>query len=263
MSSVESITTLIPGSAWPRILAIVAAALVLLAYKLASRYVTRLSRRLRFEAHVVNAMRLVLRIVAGLVLLGILSSIYGVPVSVFLGGSALLGTVIGFGSSQTINNLVAGFYVMVTRPFAVKDYVRIGDVEGQVEEMTFNYTKLYTPSKNLMSIPNIQVLNSRIINCIHEGLIKYSFSIGLPHDMHIDRLTDKCLEPAIEEFHNQFQEDLIRKPEYFIEPPEPGRRAIKIRLFVPKGEANRLYLLQPELMRRIVALWDAETGKGR
>ena len=59
-------------------------------------------------------------------------------------------------SSQTINNIVAGFYVIASRHFRVGDYVKIGDVEGQVEEISINYTKLYTPSFNLLVVPNVQ-----------------------------------------------------------------------------------------------------------
>ncbi len=261
MTGYELVGVLTSANVWSLTVAILAVILIFVSYKLSSRYVARLCKRLNTEAHVENAMRLALRIIAALALLGVLSSICGVPISIFLGGSALIGTVIGFGSSQTINNLVAGFYVMVTRPFTVKDYVKIGDVEGQVEEITFNYTKLYTPSMNLISVPNIQVLNSRIVNCTHEGLIKYNVLVSLPHDIHIDRLARKCLEPAIEGFYGKFQQDLVRKPEYFVDPPDFVRRTIRIRLFVPKGEAKKMYLLQPELIREIVALWDKEAGR--
>ena len=89
--------------------------------------------------------------------------------------SALIGAFLGFWSSQTINNVVAGFYVLLTQPFKVKDYVRIGSLEGQVEEITLNYMKLYTPIFNLLKVPNTQVMNNRILNLTHEGFIKYTF----------------------------------------------------------------------------------------
>ena len=45
-------------------------------------------------------------------------------------GVAVIGAgVIGFGSSQTINNVAAGLYVIISKPFRVKDYVKIGDAE--------------------------------------------------------------------------------------------------------------------------------------
>lgn len=64
--------------------------------------------------------------------------------------SALGGAAIGFASTQTLGNFLAGIYLMVSRPFMVNDYVRIGDVEGEVREITVNYTKIYTPTFNIL-----------------------------------------------------------------------------------------------------------------
>ena len=127
---------------------------LLVVYKFLSRFLSRTSRRLELDPHMQNSFRLLLRVVMLLVGLAAVFSVYALPAEWFIGGSALVGAAIGFGSSQTINNVVAGFYVVVSRPFKVKDYVRIGDVEGQVEEISINYTKLYTPSFNILLLPN-------------------------------------------------------------------------------------------------------------
>ncbi len=44
-----------------------------------------------------------------------------------------------------------------------------------MEEITFNYMKLYTPTFNLLKVPNTQVMNNRILNLTYEGFIKYTF----------------------------------------------------------------------------------------
>ncbi|MGQ9680130.1 MAG: mechanosensitive ion channel family protein [Candidatus Bathyarchaeia archaeon] len=200
-----------------------------------------------------------MRILTILVLTTMLFTIYELPTTIFVGSSALIGAAVGFGSSQTINNIVAGFYVIVNRPFKIKDYVKIGDVEGQVEEISINYTKLYTPSFNLLLIPNVQVMNSRIINCTHEGFIKYTFTLSLPHTpVSNEELMRKCIEPAIEEFHMKHQEKQLRKPEAYFETSVTMGRSFKIRIFISKGEAKMLYLLQPELASMIMNRWDAE-----
>jgi len=258
MEDVGDVSTPISYDVQSMIMVLIAAAIVLVGYELLSRHIKRLCKKLKLEGHIENVMRLILRIVTVIVFLAVLSGIYGAPISVFLGGSALIGAVIGFGSSQTINNLVAGLYVIVTRPFTVKDYVKIGDIEGQVEEITFNYTKLYTPSMNLANVPNVQVMNSQIVNHTHEGLIKYNILLSLPHDIHVDQLARECLEPAIDIFYDRFKDDLIRKPEFYFDAPDQLKRSVRIRLFVPRGEAKKLYLLQPELIRGIISLWDTE-----
>jgi small-conductance mechanosensitive channel len=240
------------------IIVVVALAVLGLSYKLISRYISHFCRKFRVEPHVENSLRLVLRLVCLLAGTGVLTVTYGLPSTWFLGGTALTGAAIGFGSSQVIGNLMAGLYVIVARPLAVKDYVKIGDVEGQVEEISFNYTKIYTPSYNLMSIPNLQVMTSQVLNCTHEGLIKYTFPVSFGHEVPNRLLVERCIQPTIDEFYGIYDKKLMRKPEWYLESSDRLDRTFKIRMFVPKGEAKTLYALQSELLRMIVERWDLE-----
>lgn len=227
-------------------------------YKFLSSTILRTSKKLEFDSHIINSFLLILRIVVMIVTIAILSTIYGIPATWFLGSSALVGAALGFGSSQTINNIIAGFYVIISRPFKVKDYVKIGDIEGQVEEITINYTKLYTPSFNLIMVPNVQIMNNRIINCTHKGFIRYVFSLSFPHGLSNEEIIKECIEPAIEEFHEKYKDKQLRKPEYYFEALTHFNKSFKIRIFIPKGEAKTLYQLQPELLDMITKKWEAK-----
>lgn len=231
---------------------------IVIIYKIFSRSITSAAKRLELDPHVQNSFRLVLRVVMIIAAIITVLTVYELPTEWFIGSSALVGAAIGFGSSQTINNFVAGLYVIVSRPFKVKDYVKIGDVEGQVEEVSINYTKLYTPSFNLLVVPNLQVMNSKILNCTHEGYIKYSFSLSLPHNVANEEIIGKCIEPSIEEFHKKYEDKQLRKPEYYFETSTNFGRSFKFRIFIPKGEAKILYTLQPELAAMVMNRWDAE-----
>lgn len=227
-------------------------------YKILSRTLTRVSKQLELEPHITNSLFLILRVVVIVSAIAIISTIYEVPATWFLGSSALIGAALGFGSSQTINNIVAGFYVILSRPFKVKDYIKIGDnIEGQVEEITINYTKLYTPAFNILLIPNTQVMNSRITNCTHEGFIRYVFSLSFPHGLSNEEIIKKCIEPAIEEFHEKYSDKQLRKPEYYFESLTHLSKSFRIRIFIPKGEAKTLYQLQPELLDMITKRWES------
>jgi len=232
--------------------------LVAVIYKLISRSIASAAKRLELDPHIENSFRLILRVLTGLIAITIAFAMFELPTEWFVGSSALVGAAIGFGSSQTINNVVAGFVVIISRPFRVKDYVKIGDAEGQVEEITINYTKLYTPSFNLLEVPNVQVINSRVLNCTHEGFIKYTFSLSFPHSVTNEAVTKKCLEPAIEEFYRKHGDALVRKPEYFFETIGIAGRSYKLRIFVPRGEAKTLYSVQSELTEMIMTLWDKQ-----
>ena len=231
-------------------------AAVAIGYKLLSRFIVRAGARLQLESHAINALRLLLRVGAIAVASTTVFTIFEIPTTAFLGGSALIGAFLGFGSSQTINNIVAGFYVLITQPFKVKDYVKIGDLEGQVEEITINYTNLYTPTYNLLKVPNTQVMNSRVLHMTHENLIKYTFTVSFTHEFSNDILMEKCIQPAIDEFYDAHRADNLRKPEAYFDSIGPVSRAFLIRIFIPKGEAKKLYVLKPELLDMIMERWD-------
>ncbi len=246
----------------PEMPRIVLVSLTLLAvgvgYAFLSRSLTRLSRRLELDPHITNSMRLLLRVLTLLFSITVVFTVYELPTTWFVGGSALVGAMVGFGSSQTINNIAAGFYVILSRPFRVKDYVRIGDVEGQVEEITINYTKLYTPTFNLLLIPNTQVMNSMVLNLTHEGLIKYTFTMTIPHTptLTVEEISKRCIEPAIDEFYMRYEGVVMRRPEYYFQEVGSFGKSFRIRIFVPKGEARALFGLQPELAGMILNRWD-------
>ena len=97
--------------------------LVYTVYRVLVGFIKRKGQQLELEPHVRNIIRLLLRVVAIIIATTTVFNIFEMPTNIFLGSSALVGAALGFGSSQTINNIVAGFYVLLTQPFKVKDYV--------------------------------------------------------------------------------------------------------------------------------------------
>lgn len=227
-------------------------------YKFISRSISDAGDRFDIEEHTLNSFRLILRIISIAFAVTSIFYILDLPTEWFVGGSALVGAAIGFGSSQSINNIVAGFYVILARPFRVHDYVFIGELEGQVEEISINYTKIYTPSFNLLYLPNTQVMTNRVLNCTHEGYIRYTFSLSFPHSVEIttEEIISECIEPAVEEFFEHTVDRQLRKPEYYFQSSEAFAKTFKIRIFIPRGEAKELYVLQPELSEKILNKWD-------
>lgn len=83
-----------------------------------------------------------------------------------LGFSAIIGTAIGFASTTSMSNFIAGLYILISRPFAVGDYIIIPgmNMEGVVREITINYTRIKLPTGNRASIVNGSLINQSIIN---------------------------------------------------------------------------------------------------
>lgn len=228
--------------------------------RIARRAIARYAKRLRLEEHVENIFKLSARIAIFAVGVVVLLSFFGLPTDWFVGVSALTGAAIGFASTQTVGNFLAGIYIMMSRPFMVRDYVKIGDIEGEVREITINYTKIYTPTYNITEISNRRVLDSTILNYSgKKNIIDYSFQIGFPHveNMTNKELIEKCIMPAIEKFYNRYKDVLPKKPGVSMFKMDRLGRSFLIRMFFPKRKINTFYDIQPELMQDIVNNWDA------
>ena len=238
-------------------LIIVAVAFVL--DKAIRRSISKYGKKSGMEPHAINILNLVVRILVATGAVVALMTLFKVPTDWFFGASALTGTAIGFASTQTLGNFLAGFYIMISKPFMVRDYVKIGDVEGEVKEITINYTKIYTPTYNITEIPNKKVLDSIIRNYSgKKDIIDYSFKMGFPHmeNRTNKQLIEDCIKPTIEKFYDKYKEVLPKKPEASMLSMDRLGREINIRMFFPEGRASEFYDLQPELMRDIVHCWD-------
>lgn len=83
---------------------------------------------------------------------------------VFKGVSVFVGILFSLGSSNAIANMVAGLVITYMRPFKIGDFIKIGDVSGEVIEKTALVTRIRTPKFEDITIPNATVLSSTSIN---------------------------------------------------------------------------------------------------
>ncbi len=84
--------------------------------------------------------------------------------AVFKGVSVFIGVVFSLSSSSIIGNMVAGLVITYMRPFQLGDRIKIGDVVGNVVEKTPFVTRVRTPKKEFITIPNSNILLSNVVN---------------------------------------------------------------------------------------------------
>ncbi|WP_291287651.1 mechanosensitive ion channel family protein [Flavobacterium sp.] len=83
---------------------------------------------------------------------------------IFKGVSVFVGILFSLGSSNAIANMVAGLVITYMRPFKIGDFIKIGDVSGEVIEKTALVTRVRTPKFEDITIPNATVLSSTSTN---------------------------------------------------------------------------------------------------
>src|SRR6476469_1249602 len=78
--------------------------------------------------------------------------------------SAVSAVVIGFALQDTLGNAFAGLAIQSEKPFHVGHWIRVGEFEGRVAEVTWRATKLRTKAGNFVVVPNNIVSKEAITN---------------------------------------------------------------------------------------------------
>lgn len=78
--------------------------------------------------------------------------------------SAVGAVVVGFALQDTLGNLFSGLAIQIEKPFRVGQWIRIGDHEGKVQEVTWRATKLLTKSGQFSIVPNSMMSKEPILN---------------------------------------------------------------------------------------------------
>lgn len=88
----------------------------------------------------------------------------GFELTPFLAGSAVVGAVVGLALQETLGNLFAGIALHTEAPFRVGDWVRLGDREGKVEQVSWRAMRLRTWYGDTLTIPNNEAARHSILN---------------------------------------------------------------------------------------------------
>src|SRR4051794_2780802 len=174
---------------WHRIvIAVVVFALV----SLAARFVDWGLARRPLPPEAATRYRVLRRTISvSIVVVGLLSALLVIPqVRAVAGGllasSAVLGVIIGLASQRTLGNFVAGILIAITQPLRLGDLVRVGGVEGVVEEIGLTFTFIRTPDNIRLVIPNEKLASDTIENSTivsREKLAQITVQVPLSSDL--------------------------------------------------------------------------------
>jgi small-conductance mechanosensitive channel len=240
---------------------IIIAAVAIALERLFTRYLSRFAKRAKLEPNAANNLMLTFRI---LILIGavlVIGRIGGLQPEWLVSISAIGGAALGFASTKTLGNFIAGLFLLAARPFKVGDYVRIGTVEGIVQEITINYTKVLTIGNNTVSISNLQILDRDVTNYMYQSgknfsLYCYTFEIGFDHTVSNEKIAEIFKEVFERHVHT-----LPKKPTYMLTRSTAFDRVYVVYLYVEHPED--IFTLRPQIAEGVFKRWDMERAKAQ
>ena len=108
----------------------------------------------------------------------------GIPGSVFITLFGSAGVAIGLAMQGSLSNLAGGLMLLIFHPFRVGDYIRAGENEGTVHQISAFYTTIITVDNKSIVLPNGTLTNSTLVNFSAEStrLLMLPFSVSYDCD---------------------------------------------------------------------------------
>lgn len=89
---------------------------------------------------------------------------FGLELTPFLATSAVVGAVVGLALQDTLGNLFAGIALHIEAPFRVGDWVRLGERDGRIDQVSWRAMRLQTWDGDTLVVPNNEVARHPILN---------------------------------------------------------------------------------------------------
>ena len=93
-----------------------------------------------------------------------------------------------------LSNVFGGIQIVSNHPFKVGDYVEVAGTSGSVSEVGLFYTKLSTPDKKLVQIPNSKIANDCIVNYSNSPTRRVEFLVSTAYDNDTEKVRNVLLQ---------------------------------------------------------------------
>lgn len=132
-----------------------------------------------------------------LLLLGLIAaSSLGIDVTGVIALASVFTLALSLSVQNALTNLIGGFTLLYTKPFASGDYVEIAGQSGTVSEIGMAYTKLVTPDNKIAHIPNGAVVAAEITNYSVTGTRRLDVNINVAYSTPTQTVLDALREAA-------------------------------------------------------------------
>lgn len=185
----------------------------------------------------------IIRYVIVLVGLMIILQTVGIDLSTLTILAGALGVGIGFGLQNITNNFVSGLVILFERPIKVGDRIEVGDVAGDVINISMRATTIVTNDNISIIVPNSEFISSRVINWSHhDRKVRFKIPVAVSYKEDPEKVRDVIVDVA------KKCEGVLAEPEPIVRFSEYGDSALVFSLRVWTSE----YITKPGAFRSIL-----------
>jgi len=117
------------------------------------------------HGQVIIFFRDLLKVIAGIIgILFVIRAAFNQNIGTLLTGLSIVGAALALAAKESLENLIASFIIFFDKPFFTGDTLKVNNVAGTVERIGLRSTRIRTPEKTLVTVPNKQMVDSIVDN---------------------------------------------------------------------------------------------------
>ncbi len=201
------------------------------------------------DANLVRLVGRLVGVVGVVIIFAIGANNIGLPVMSLLAGLGIGGLAIALAIRPTLENLIGGFVLYIDRPIRIGDFCTFGDQSGTVESIGVRSTQIRALDRTLISIPNAQFADMKLINWARCDQMLLKHTIGLRYETSAEQLR-YVLAKLREMFlsHPRIDQETVR-----VRFSGYGESClnVSIRVYAKTSEWNDYYAIQEDVLLRM------------
>lgn len=176
----------------------------------------------------------------------------GYDVTGLIAGIGVGGLAISLAAQDTIANLFGFASIVGDSPFAIGDYVKTPDVEGNIEHVGLRSTRIRKLDQTLITLPNNVLANSAISNLSRMRKRWVNFTVGIALSASSDQM--RSLVDRLRETLNEWPAVETGSVQVFFSQFSPNSLDVMVRCFVLKSGWVDLMLEQEAIQLRTMEI---------
>ena len=140
----------------------------------------------------------------------IVADTLGIPTTSLVALFSVVGLALSLSVQNIMANLFSGITLLMTRPFAVGDYIELAAQGGSVKSIGLFYTVIATGDNKTVSIPNSSVTASTVVNYNGEDKRRVDMLFSASYDDSTEKVKAAIMEAVFAD------ERILSEPEPFV-----------------------------------------------
>lgn len=180
---------------------------------------------------------------------------HGYSVSSLIAGFGITGLAVGFAANATIANVFGTLAIFSDKAYSLGDYIKVGALEGTVEDINMRSTKIRSLDNAVTIIPNATIANGDIVNISRIHKRRFMETFGITYDT-----PDEKINRAIQIIENIFENNENIHKDYIVYLDKLADSSINIcaSAYAKTRDLNKFRKIKEEIILQIVKQYRAE-----